>query len=167
MLGTLALAAITLLPVQIQSQELAPGARYDPSIPSLEDVVGHDFREEITPPDQIVRYFEALAEAAPDRTHLITYAESWEGRPLVVLVIGSPARIARLDDVKADLRRLAHPFDLSAADAEALLARVPVVTALMHGVHGNEISSSGAAMAEAYHLLAARGDAAVDFILSE
>ena len=37
----------------------------------------------------------------------------------------------------------------------------------MHGIHGNEISSSGAAMAEAYHLLAANGDADVDLILSE
>ena len=42
-----------------------------------------------------------------------------------------------------------------------------MVTAFVHGVHGNEISSSGAAMAEAYHLLAARGDATVDLILRE
>ena len=32
----------------------------------------------------------------------------------------------------------------------------------MHAVHGNEISSSEAALLEAYHLLAAQGDAAVD-----
>ena len=42
-----------------------------------------------------------------------------------------------------------------------------MVTALVHGIHGNEISSSGAAMAEAYHLLAAQGDAGVDRILAE
>ena len=165
MLGMLALA--TAIQLSAQVQELAPGTQYDPSIPTLEDVVGHDFREEITPPDQVVRYFEALADAARDRTQLIQYAESWEGRPLVILVIGSRERIAALDDVKAGLTRLAQPDGLSDADADALIADLPVVTALMHGVHGNEISSSGAAMAEAYHLLAAQGDPTVDMILNE
>jgi hypothetical protein len=165
MLKTLTLAALTALPVH--AQELSPGTSYDPSIPTLTAVAGHDFGEEITPPDQVVRYFESLADAAPDRTLLIRYAESWEGRPLVVLVVGSRERIADLDGVKAGLRRLAYPDGLSNEDADALIAELPVVTALMHGVHGNEISSSGAAMAEAYHLLAARGDPAVDLILAE
>ncbi len=165
MISALALAA--LIQAQAPTQELAPGTRYDPAIPTLEQVVGHDFREEVTPPADVIRYVEALAEAAPDRTHLIHYADSWEGRPLVILVIGSARRIARLDEVKANLGRLADPRGMSDAEAEVLLADLPVVTALMHGVHGNEISSSGAAMAEAYHLLAATGDAGVDLILSE
>ncbi len=149
------------------SQELAPGTRYDPGIPTLEQVVGHRVRDEITPPADVLRYFEALASAAPDRTRLIRYAESWEGRPLAVLLIGSPQRMARLEEIEADLDRLAHPDPSSTAGDEALLARLPVVTALMHGVHGNEISSSGAAIAEAYHLLAARDDATVELILRE
>ena len=91
----------------------------------------------------------------------------WEGRPLVILVIGSPDRMAGLDDVKADLTRLAQPYGLSDSEADVLIAELPVVTALMHGVHGNEISSSGAAMAEAYHLLAAQDDPTVDLILAE
>ncbi|MXX55184.1 MAG: hypothetical protein F4Z44_05280 [Gemmatimonadetes bacterium] len=165
MLSALALA--TVIQVSPQVQELAPGTRYDPDIPTLEEVAGHDFGEVVTPPADVIRYIEALAAAAPERTHLIRYAESWEGRPLVVLVIGSPERMARLDDVKADLARLADPRGLSADEAEALLAELPVVTALMHSIHGNEISPAGAAMAEAYHLLAATGDADVDLILSE
>ncbi|MEX2472833.1 MAG: M14 family zinc carboxypeptidase [Gemmatimonadota bacterium] len=164
-IGSLALLA--LLQVPAPPQELAPGTAYDPAVPTLEEVVGHDFHEEITAPADVVRYMEALAEAAPDRTHLFQYAESWEGRPLLVMVIGSAERMARLDEVRADLHRLAHPEGLSDADIEALIARTPVVTALMHGIHGNEISSTGAAMAEAYHLLAARGDAVADLILRE
>lgn len=165
MLSSLALATLIQLPVQLP--ELVPGVRYDPAIPTLEEVAGHDFREAITPPDDVIRYMEALAEAAPERTRLVRYAESWEGRPLVVLVIGSAERMARLDEVKAGIARLADPRGLDDAEAGALLAELPVVTALMHGIHGNEISSSGAAMAEAYHLLAATGDADVDLILSE
>jgi hypothetical protein len=110
---------------------------------------------------------EALAAAAPDRTHLFEYARSWEGRPLVVLFIGSAETMAGLDEVRDDLRQLADPRGISDADADDLLDRLPVVTALMHGIHGNEASSSGAAMAEAYHLLAAQGDATVDLILQE
>ncbi len=165
MLSTLALAAALQVPAQ--AQELAPGTRYDPGIPTLEEVAGHGFREVVTPPDDVIRYMEALAAAAPERTRLMQYAESWEGRPLVVLVVGSPERMARLDEVKAGIARLADPRGLSDAEAEALLAELPVVTALMHGIHGDEISSSGAAMAEAYHLLAAIGDPDVDLILSE
>ena len=161
------LVALALVQLSTGMQQLSPGTRYDASIPTLEQVAGHDFQEEITPPDQIVRYLEALAESAPDRTHLIRYAESWEGRPLVMLVIGSPERIAALERVRADLRRMAYPEGLSDADAATLLAGLPVVTALLHGIHGNEISSPGAAMAEAYHLLAAQGDATVDLILGE
>ena len=165
MIATLALvAALQAAPAL---PPLAPDTRYDPSIPTLEQVAGHHFREEITPPAQIIAYMEALAAAAPDRTRLVHYADSWEGRPLVILVIGSPERMARLDEVKAGLARLADPRGLSDADAEALIASLPVVTALMHGVHGNEISSNGAAMAEAYHLLAANGDETVDRILAE
>ncbi len=147
--------------------EFVPGTQYDPDIPTLEKVAGHGFREEVTAPEDVVRYFEALASAAPERTHLIHYAESWEGRPLVILVIGRAERMARLEEIKADLQRLADPRGLSDEQVEALLGRLPVVTALMHGVHGNEISSSGAAMAEAYHLLAAQNDSVVDKIMAE
>ncbi len=54
MLSTLALA--TVIQVSPQVQELAPGTRYDPDIPTLEEVVGHDFGEVVTPPDDVIRY---------------------------------------------------------------------------------------------------------------
>jgi hypothetical protein len=146
-------------------KRLAPGVRHDPSVPTLEEVVGHDFHEAVTPPAGIVRYLRALHQAAPGRTHLVEYARTWEGRPLVMLVIGTPERIADLEGLKAELRSLAHPDGLSTSDRTALVDRLPAVVALVHSVHGNEVSGGGAAMAEAYHLLAARDDARVDRIL--
>ena len=83
-----ALALVALIQVPAPTQDLAPGTRYDAAIPTLEQVAGHDFREEVTPPDQVVAYLVALAEAAPDRTELIWTGETWEGRPTVMLVIG-------------------------------------------------------------------------------
>ena len=159
--------AVTLQAAQPAAvPDLAPGARYDPNIPTLQQVVGHDFGLEITPPEQIVIYLKALAAAAPERTRLVEYARTWEGRPLHVLAIGSAARLSALDELKADLVRVANPRGLSAAEADRLVGQLPVVVWLMHAVHGNEISSSDAAMAEAYHLLAAQGDPAVDAILA-
>lgn len=147
--------------------ELAPGATYDPAIPTIKQVLGHDFGEKITTPEEIPIYLRALVQAAPDRTRLTEYARTWEDRPLWLFVIGSPERIARLDQIKADLRRLADPRSLSRADADRLVRELPVVTWLMHGVHGNEISSSDAALAEAYHLLASRNDADIQAVLRD
>ena len=142
---------------------LSPGTHYDAATPTLEDVVGHDFGDELSTHHQIVQYLRALHVAAPDRTRLIEYAMSWEGRPLYVLVIASPERMARLESIQTDLRRLAR----ADADADALASTLPVVSWFAHSVHGDELSSSDAALAEAYHLLAARGDDGVDTILRE
>ena len=161
------LAFALLIQVPAPAQELAPGTAYDPAIPTLEQVVGHDFREEITPPAGVIRYMEALHAAAPERTRLIQYAESWEGRPLVVMVIGSAQRMANLENIRAELNRLSDPRGLSQEDAEALLDRLPIVTLMGHSIHGNEATGSGAAMAEAYHLLAARNDPEVELIFRE
>ena len=155
-----------------QAQEPAPppffpGARYDAAIPTLKQVVDHEPGQEITTPDQIGTYLQALAKAAPTRTRLTEYARTWEGRPLWVLVIGSADRIAKLDQVQRDLQRLADPRGLSGGDADRLVQSLPVVTWLSHGVHGNEISSGDAALLEAYHLLASQGDADVETVLRE
>jgi hypothetical protein len=161
---------LALIPAAAGAQEapyvatVAPGIAYDPAIPTLEAVVGHDHHEDITHPDQIAAYFQALAAAAPGRAHLIEYARTWEGRPLHMLVIGSPERIARLEALKSELRRLAFPEGLSDAEAEDLIASMPVVVALLHSIHGNEVSGAGAALVQAYHLLAARNDPRVDAI---
>jgi hypothetical protein len=144
-------------------QGLAPNTTYDPAVPTLEAVIGHKPGDAITTPDEVGRYLDALAKAAPDRTRLVKYATSWEGRPLHYLIVGSKERIARLDEIKRGLQVLAS----GAPDADRLITELPVVVWLLHGVHGNEISSSDAALAEAYHLLAARGNADADLTLRE
>ena len=166
----LALLVFTLFPrsnAAAQEQPLWPGAKYDAAIPTLKQVLGHDHGEAITPPEGIAQYLQALQKAAPTRSRLIEYARTWEGRPLWLFVIGSPERIGKLEQVKADLQRFGEPRNLSGADADRLLKELPVVVWLVHGVHGNEISSADAALAEAYHLLAAQGDEGVNTVLRD
>jgi hypothetical protein len=150
-----------------QEPPLWPGANYDPAIPTLKSVLGHDHGEVITPPEGIERYLQALQQAAPAKSRLIQYATSWEGRPLWLMIIGSPDRIAKLDQLKADIARFADPRRTPAADGDRLARELPVVVWLIHGVHGNEISSADAALVEEYHLLASRGDAGVDAVLRD
>ena len=140
------------------AQSFLPGVTYDPAIPTIESVLGKPSGERITPAADVIRYFRALQQAAPGRIVVTPYAKSWQGRELVYVAIGSPERIAQLDAFSADMKALADPRRTSQAAANAIIARTPGSAWLGHGVHGDEISSSDAAMMTAYHLLAARGD---------
>lgn len=139
---------------------------YDPAVPTLEAVVGHDWGERITSPAEIDRYLQAIADAVPARVQLHEYARSWEGRPLWYVVVASPDNMARIDEIRADNLRLADPRETSPEEAETILAGQPVITWLAYGVHGNEISSGDAALRTLYHLAAARGDELTDRILA-
>jgi hypothetical protein len=167
--GLLFLLLPLLAPLVAEAQrlEFAPGAKYDARIPHLRQVTGVDFGERVTAPEDILRYFNALHAAAPDRTALVEYATTWEGRKLIAMVIAAPERINQLEQIKSGLRRLANPASVSASEIEELIKQLPVVVTLTHGVHGNEISSGEAAMAEAYHLLAVENDPNVDLIRRE
>ena len=143
-----------------------PGTRYDAAIPTIPQVLGHEPGERITAHAEILTYLRALADAAPRQITLVEYGRTWEGRPLVYVMIGSESNIGRLDAVKAGMRRLGDPRETTGAEAESLIADLPAIAWLSYGVHGNEISSPDAALLTAYHLLAARGDAVVDEILT-
>ena len=59
------------------------------------------------------------------------------------------------------------PGGLSRDEEDRLIADLPAVTALVHSIHGNEITPAGSSLVTAYHLVAARGDPEVDRILAE
>ncbi len=163
---SLLLMFVFTLTVSAQRLEFAPGATYDQRLPTLKQVTGFALGEHVTPPEEITQYLKALQAAAPERTRLIEYARTWEGRPLYALIIASPENAARFDAIQSGMQQLAHPQKLSATEAEKLVRELPLIVALMHGVHGNEISSGEAALAEAYHLLAATNDDNVKTILA-
>jgi hypothetical protein len=153
---------LSALVCHAQKLEFWPGTQYDPAVPTIQSVLGHAPGEVIAPPADIVRYFEALAAAAPGRIRVVDYGRTWEGRRLIYAVVASAANMQRLDQIKAAQKALADPRRTPQAEAQKLIESSPVVVGLSYGVHGNEISSPDAAMLTAYHLLAARGDALVD-----
>ena len=141
-----------------QAQSFAQGT-FDAAIPTLTETVGHAPGTRITSPDETYAYLKALVAAAPTRTRMVQYATSWEGRPLYYVILSSPENIARLDAIRADLANIA-------AGRASNGAALPV-TWLAYGVHGNEISSTDAALMTAYHLLAAKDDARAARIMRE
>src|SRR5262245_66320190 len=78
----LALSLLAARSAFAQDAPFWPGAKYDPGIPTLKQVVGHEPGQEISSPDQVGAYLQALQKAAPTRSRLFEYARTWEGRPL-------------------------------------------------------------------------------------
>ena len=62
--------------VQAQNFEFYPGAKYDPAIPTLKQVVGHEWGERITMHHEMERYLSALQQASGGR--LVPFTRSWD-----------------------------------------------------------------------------------------
>jgi hypothetical protein len=106
--------------------EYWPGTAYDPAVPTQKQVIGYDTGERVSSPEAIVHYLEALAAARPDRVKLRDYGKTWEGRRLVYAIVGSPANIKRLDEIKTGLAKLGDPRKTTDAEADKLIANLPV-----------------------------------------
>ena len=145
--------------------EYWPGTTYNSSVPTVKQVLGYDSGERITSHSNVIKYFETLSKAAPARMKLFDYGESWEGRRLIYAAISSTDNINRLDELKDGMHQLRDSRKTKPGAAQRLIDTLPATVWLAHSIHGNEISSSDAAMMTAFHLLAAQGDGRVDEIL--
>lgn len=145
--------------------EMWPDTQYDPAIPTFQQVLGYDVGERISDHAQMMRYFDALQKAAPERILLQQYAKSWQGRELIYAVIANQKNLSDLDALAKSNRLLSDPRALSANQAKKLIASQPSSVWLQYAVHGNEISGTDAAMFTAYYLLAAVNSPVAETIL--
>lgn len=158
---------VLLLTSQIFAQqfEYYPSAKYDVAVPTLKQIVGHDWGEKITTHHETEKYIQALEAASNKRLKVIRYGETWEGRALYVLAIGSATNLDRIDAIKAGMKKLADPRKTTQQEADSLIASLPSAVWLMCSVHGNEISSTDAGLLTAYHMVASKEDVVVDSAL--
>ena len=125
--------------------------RYQPfqaTIPSPESFLEYEIGSQHTRHDQIVSYLETLA-ASSENARITYYGKTHEGRKLPLLIIGSQENLVQLEDIKK--QHLAY--------AKGSLEKqpdIPVVINLAYNVHGNEPSSSEAALLAAYTLVASQ-----------
>ncbi len=134
-----------------------PGAHYDAGVPTPDGVLGFRLGDKAASPAQIEAVIKAIAATSP-RVKLFEYARTHEGRPLHYLVVARPERLARLDELKGDLAKLADPRSVSAAEGDRLAETLPAVAWMAYVIHGDEMSGSDAALALLYHLAASRDD---------
>lgn len=133
-----------------------PEVEADPAIPGSREVLRYDWGDDISSHYQVETLLHALARSAPDRTRLVQYGNSVEGRSLNYLVISSPENIARLEEIRSNNLRLANPHRESESAPPDWVENQPAIVWLAYAVHGNEISPSDAALVTAWHLLADR-----------
>ncbi|MBX6365405.1 MAG: hypothetical protein IRZ00_16165 [Gemmatimonadetes bacterium] len=120
-------------------------------VPSPQDVLGYGIGERFTDPADVVRYMDTLAAHSP-RVRVRRYGETVEGRPLIQVVIAREDHLTRLDEILARNRELATP-STTEARAREIARDNPLVIYFQYGVHGNEASSSEAAMWTAWDLV--------------
>ncbi|MHB1308644.1 MAG: M14 family zinc carboxypeptidase, partial [Limisphaerales bacterium] len=158
MLAGSLLAALppTELPGLNYTNEFFPGADLNPALPSARELIGFEPGDRAATAEEIERCLKAWTAAAPDRTRLVEYAHSHEGRPLHYVMVTGPTNLARLDAIEAGLARLGDPRQTTPAEAEALIANLPAVAWLGYTIHGDETEGSDAALALLHYLVAAR-----------
>ncbi len=144
-----------LLTVSMSSQAqerfaFSPGINYDESIPSPAEHLGYKLGDHFTLHAQVLDYFESLA-ATSNKVTLHPYGKTYEGRPLVYAIITSEANQSRIDEIRKNTLRLSDPTDSGASE---LISDQPLIHWMSYNVHGNEPSSTEAAMQVAYHLAA-------------
>ncbi len=120
---------------------------YDSDITSPSEYLGYELGEEYTFHHQVMGYFRLLARQS-DKITVQELARTYEGRELIYAVITSADNQDRIEEIRQANLALAHnPGNSSVGDQ-------PVVVWMSYNVHGNEPSSSEAAMQTAYRLVA-------------
>lgn len=154
----ISLFLLLIIPFTVYSQAdldyyLPDDAEFDPSIPTPEEVIGHQVGEWHVTHDKLVSYMYAIAEAS-DRVTIEEYAKSYEDRPLLILTITSPGNHAQIDEIKENQLALTEPDQSGDVDIE----NQPVVVNIGNSIHGNEPSGSNSSMLTAYYFAAAQGE---------
>lgn len=123
---------------------------FDANIPSPEAFLGYPIGMHHTRYDRIVAYLEKLAELSPKAT-IYQYGMTHEYRPLVILTVTSEANQNNLEALKQK-----HLEVVNTNTTIDDFSGIPAFINLGYNVHGNEPSSSEAAMLTAYTLVASQ-----------
>jgi hypothetical protein len=139
---------------------------FNPAIPAPEKIIGHAVAEKAVRYPTLIRYLQALAKSS-DRVTLTAYGQTHEGRTLYYLTITNPSNHKRLDEIKSNNAKLSDPRKFkNSSQATQLINTLPAVAWMNYSIHGDELSSTDAAIYVAYHLAAAK-DKATDKLLEQ
>jgi len=121
---------------------------FDTSIPTPEQFLGYAIGEQHTRHDRIVAYLKEL-DRLSDKVSFEIIGETFEHRAQVVAIFSSPENHKNLEQIR--LQHLSNQLN-------GTNNKVPLVIHLAYNVHGNEPSSSEAALLTAYYLTASQSE---------
>jgi len=131
---------------------------FSPNIPSPEQFLGYSIGDHHTRHDRIVAYLEKLAETS-NRASIHHYGKTHEGRKLVILTVTAPENLSNLERIKQQHLAFTDP-----TQNVSNYGNVPVFINLAYNVHGNEPSSSEAALLMAYTLTASNNPEILNYL---
>ncbi len=157
---------LLLLPSLLAAQEFDFHDRgpYRPAVPRPDSLLGFPLGRQHTMYYQQQAVLDRMLAAAPDRARSEVIGRTAEGKVMRLLIISAPENIARLEEIRADLSRLADPRRTSPQEARAIAERTPVTALLTHSVHGNEPAGFETAMQTTYQLLASEEPATLEIL---
>ncbi|MBX9784029.1 MAG: zinc carboxypeptidase [Chitinophagaceae bacterium] len=115
---------------------------------SPEQFLGYKLGSRYTPHWKVVSYFNHVASAMSRQIKLQQYGQTNEGRPLLLAFIASEENFANLENIRLNNLRLAN----LSKDKMTPQEKTAGIVWLSYNVHGNETSSSEAAMLTIYNL---------------
>ncbi|MEE9167850.1 MAG: M14 metallopeptidase family protein [Candidatus Neomarinimicrobiota bacterium] len=127
---------------------------YEPDVLSPDEFLGFALGSRPVTHREVTSYFEYLAEALPNAT-LNTYGHTYEGRKLIYLTITSERNGPDLEIIQKNITLLADPRKLKNEQiARKIIETSPAIAWMGYAIHGDELSSTDAALQLAYQLLA-------------
>lgn len=110
-----------------------------------EEFLGYTLGERFTPYHRVHQYMEHVATNS-EQVQLVTYGESYEGRPLVALFVSSAANIKKLEAIRmSNMQR-------TGLEAGTPTEAIPIIW-MSYNVHGNEAVASETAMKTLWALI--------------
>ena len=137
---------------------------YRQNVPRPQSILRFDVGDFHTTYAQMENVVNAIAAAAPDRVKVYDIGETNEHRMQHVIAISSPENIARIDDIRNNVARLADPRRTTAAEARTIAENTPAIAWMAYTIHGNESASFEAMMQVIYQLAASNEPATLEIL---
>lgn len=110
------------------------------SLKSPADFLGYELGEHFTYHHKVVSYFEHAAAAMPNNVKTIQYGQTYERRPLMLVMLSSAKNIQNLETIRTDNLKRAGLMEGSPSGE-----KIPLIW-FSYNVHGNESVSMEAVM---------------------
>jgi len=129
-----------------------PGDSYSGKLPKPSDYLGFPLGSRPVDHTWMAGYMALVAQMSP-RIELFEYGETYEKRKLYYLIISSEKNIANIEMIKTAHEKVSDPRLLKPGEnIDRIIGDLPAIFWAGYSIHGNELSSTDAALGVIYQL---------------